>query len=221
MWIPSSGDSPALSESKEDRHLPFPCHHKHVAVCQQETLSFIELQPPASPKQNGLVSPRSTALPDARFATEPLTLNGFRQTLNELNDAQNGCQGTEGEDETPSATICPLASATNGELQGSDTLRICSQDQSERPMAVTTVCRPLHAALSLPLTLPLSALYTNRDSWESQSPCSPSPPEGPGVQSLYTGQPQRRTSQGSLKEKSIREFTNCNKSLKPRFYLSC
>lgn len=219
MWIPSSGDSPAQSESKEDRRLPFPCHHKHVAVCQQETLSFIELQPPASPKLNGRISPRQTTLPDGQFATQPLTLNGFRQALNEQNDAQNGCHGTEGEDETPSVPICPRASATDSELQDSDAFRISSQEQSERPMAVTTVCRPLHAAFSLPLTLPLSALYTNRDSWESQSPCSPSPPDGPGVQSLYSDQPQRRTSQGSLKEKSIRKFTSCNKSLKPHFYL--
>lgn len=216
MWIPSSGDS--LSESKDDRRLPFPCHHKHVAVCQQETLSFIELQPPASPKLNGLASPRPTTLPDARFATQPLTLNGFRQALNELNDAQNGCHGTEGEDETPSVTICPLASATDGELQSSDAYTTCSQEQSERPVEVTTVCRPLHSAFSLPLTLPHSALYTDRDSWESQSPCSPSPPEEPVVQSLYPSQPQRRTSHGSLKEKSIRKFTNCNKSLKPRYY---
>lgn len=219
MWIPGSGDSPALSESQEDRRLPFPCHHKHVAVCQQETLSFIELQPPASPKLNGLVSPRPTTLPDARCATQPLTLNGFRQALNELNDAQNGCHGTEGEDETPSATISPLASAGDDELQGPDAFRICSQEQSERPVAVTTVCRPLHAPLSLPLTLPLSALYTNRDSWESQSPCSPSPPEGSGVQSLYPGQPQRRTSQGSLKEKSIRKSDKLQQKLKAMFLL--
>lgn len=194
MWIPGSGDSPVLSETKEDRRLPFPCHHKHVAVCQQETLSFIELQPPASPKLNGHLSPR------------PLTLNGFRQALNVLNEAQNGCHGTEGEDEPPSATICPPAPAIDGDLQGPDSLRVCSQEQSERPVAVTTMCRPHHAALSLPLALPLSELCTDRDSWESQSPCSPSPPEGPSVQSLYPGQPQRRTSQGSLKEKSIRKF---------------
>lgn len=215
MWIPSSGDSPALSESQEDGCLPFPCHHKHVAVCQQETLTFIELQPPASPKLNGLVSPRPTALPDARCAAQPLALNGFRQVLNELNDAQNGCHGTEGEDETPSATISPLASAGDGP----DAFRICSEEQGERPVAVTTVCRPLHAALSLPLALPLSALYTNRDSWESQSPCSPSPPEGPGVQSLYPGQPQRRTSQGSLKEKSIRKSGKLQQTLEATFLL--
>lgn len=208
MWIPGSGDSPALSESQEERRLPFPCHHTHVAVCQQETLSFIELQPPASAKLNGLVSPRPSALLDARCTAQPSTLNGFRQAQSELNKVQNGCHGTEGEgeDEAPSATFSPLASGGDGELPGPDSLRTCSREQSERPVAVTTVCRPLHAALSLPLPLPLSALYTNRDSWESQSPCSPSPPEGPGVHSPYPRQPQRRTSQGSLKEKSIRKF---------------
>lgn len=214
MWIPSSGDSSVLSESKEDLCVPFPCNHKHVAVCQQETLSFIELQPPASPKLNGHVCPRPTPLPDARFSTQPLTLNGFRLALNELNEAQNGCYETEGEDKSPSGTICPPASALDGELQGPDAMRVCSPDQSERLVAVTTVCRPLHAALSLPLALPLSALYTSRDSWESQSPCSPSPPEGPSVQGPYPGQPQRRTSQGSLKEKSIRKFDKLQQKFK-------
>ncbi|XP_069040087.1 rho guanine nucleotide exchange factor 19 isoform X3 [Lepisosteus oculatus] len=40
MWIPSSPESPALSEGLKDR--PFP-RHPHIAVCQQETLTFIEL----------------------------------------------------------------------------------------------------------------------------------------------------------------------------------
>lgn len=200
MWIPGSGESPVLSESQEHRRLPYPCHHKHIAVCQQETLSFIELQPPVTPKLNGLVSQRPTVRPDTQCAAHPLTLNGFRQALNELNDMQNGCHRTEDEDET-SATF----SSGDGELEGQDGIRTSLQEQTEKPLMVTTVCRPLHAALSLPLPLPLSSLYTSRDSWESQLPCSPSPPEGPGVQSSYPCLPQRRTSHGSLKEKSIRK----------------
>ncbi|XP_008293497.1 rho guanine nucleotide exchange factor 19 [Stegastes partitus] len=200
MWIPGSGESPGLSEAQEDRPLLHPCHHKHVAVCQQETLAFIELQPPTTPKLNGFASPRPTVTPDAQCTTHSLPLNGFSHTLNELNELQNGCHRTDSERETHLDSLTHAAG--DGELlecqNGSRTL----QEQSEKPRTVTTVCRPLHAALSLPLSFPLSSLYTNRDSWEAQVPCSPSSPEYPGFQDSC--QPQRRTSQGSLKEKSIR-----------------
>lgn len=204
MWIPGSGDSQVLSEAQEDRPLLLPCHHKHVAVCQQETLAFIELQPPVTPKLNGLGSPRSTVIPDAQCTTHSPPLNGFRHTLNELNDMQNGCHRTDSKHET-TLNLSSHTPVCDGELECHNGTRTSLQEQTEKPRAVTTVCRPLHAALSLPLSFPLSSLYTNRDSWESQLPCSPSSPEGPGVQSPDSCQPQRRTSHGSLKEKSIRE----------------
>uniref|UniRef100_A0A8C4ESI2 Rho guanine nucleotide exchange factor (GEF) 19 n=1 Tax=Dicentrarchus labrax TaxID=13489 RepID=A0A8C4ESI2_DICLA len=174
MWIPGSGESQALNEAQEDRPLLHPCHHKHIAVCQQETLAFIELQPPVTPKLNGLGSPRPT----------------------------NGCHRTDNEHET-TLNLNSDTPTSDGELECHNGIRASLQEQTEKPHAVTTVCRPLHAALSLPLSLPLSSLYTNRDSWESQLPCSPSSPV-PGFQSPDSCQPQRRTSQGSLKEKSIR-----------------
>ncbi|KAG7226899.1 hypothetical protein INR49_022194 [Caranx melampygus] len=190
MWIPGSGESQALSEAQDDRPLLHRCQHKHVAVCQQETLAFIELQPPVAPKLNGLGSP--AVIPDAQCVTHSLPLNGFTHTLNELNDMQNGCHRTGSDCDTVSSHTAPA----DGEPE--------HQNGTEKPRTVTTVCRPLHAALSLPLPFPLSSLYTNTDSWESQLPCSPSSPEGPGCQSPDSQQPQRRTSQGSLKEKSIR-----------------
>lgn len=204
MWIPGSGESQALSEAREDRPLLHPCHHKHIAVCQQETLAFIELQPPVTPKINGLGSPRPTVIPDTQCTTHSLSLNGFRNTLNELNDMQNGCHRTDNEHETTFG-LNSHTPAGDDEVECHYGIRTSSQEQTEKPRTVTTVCRPLHAALSLPLSLPLSSLYANRDSWESQLPCSPSSPEGPGFQSPDSCQPQRRTSQGSLKEKSIRE----------------
>ncbi|XP_071021525.1 rho guanine nucleotide exchange factor 19 isoform X2 [Oncorhynchus clarkii lewisi] len=60
------------------------------------------------------------------------------------------------------------------------------------------------SALSLPLSLPLSSLYRDTDSWDSQPPGSPSSPELPWLQSPDTCRPQRRSSQSSLREKSIR-----------------
>ncbi|KAK9515655.1 hypothetical protein VZT92_026282 [Zoarces viviparus] len=193
MWIPGSGESQALSEAQEDRPLLHPCHHKHVAVCQQETLAFIELQPPVTPKLNGLSSPRPTVIPETQCTTHSLPLNGFTHTLNELNGMQNTVLNFNS---YPPAGDC--------ELECHNSIRTSLKEQTEKPRAVTTVCRPFHAALSLPLPFPLSSLYTNGDSWESPLPCSPSSPEGPGFQRLDSCQLQRRTSQGSLKEKSIR-----------------
>lgn len=199
MWIPGSGESQDLSEPQEGQPFLHPCHHKHIAVCQQETLAFIELQPPVTPKLNGLGCSRSSS-PDTRCTTAPLTLNSFR-----LNDMHiNDCHRTDNKHES-TLSLNSHTSLDDGDLECNGGLRTSLQEETEKPHAVTTMCRPLHAALSLPLSLPLSSLYTNRDSWESQLPCSSSSPEGPGFQSLDSYRPQRRTSQGSLKEKSIRE----------------
>lgn len=167
-------------------------------------MAFIELQPPATPKLNGFGSPRPTVIPDSQCTTHPLPLNGFRHTLNELNDMQKSCHRTDNEHETNLNLNCHTRTADDGELKHQNDIRTSLQEQTEKPRTVTTVCRPLHAALSLPLSFPLSSLYSNRDSWESQLPCSPSSPECPGIQGPDSCQPQRRASQGSLKEKSIR-----------------
>ncbi|XP_037540276.1 rho guanine nucleotide exchange factor 19 [Nematolebias whitei] len=200
MWIPGPGESQGLSESQEGRRLLHPCHHKHVAVCQQETLAFIELQPAAS-KLNGFGSQRQNVILDAQRNTDSLPLNGLSQTLNEINTMQKGCPRTDSEKEI-SLNISPC-SADDGEHCQKET-RTSLQEQTEMPQTVTTLCRPLHAALSLPLSFPLSSLYTNRDSWESQGPGSPSSPECSDCQGPDSCQPQRRASQRSLREKSIR-----------------
>lgn len=204
MWIPGSGESQTLSEGQKDRPLLHSCHHKHVAVCQQETLAFIELQPAVMPKLNGLSTTRPGVIEDSRCTAHSLTLNGFKHSLNELNDRQNCCQRTYSEHQTHLSfnshmdTDSELICRDDGEAPCSE-----QTDKSDKPRAVTTVCRPLHAALSLPLSFPLSSLYTNRDSWDSQLLSSP---EGPGCQSPEPCPPQRRTSQGSIKEKSIRKL---------------
>ncbi|XP_056896542.1 rho guanine nucleotide exchange factor 19 isoform X1 [Takifugu flavidus] len=200
MWIPDSAESQDLSEPQESRPFLHPCHHNHIAVCQQETLAFIELQPPGTPKLNCVGCPRSSS-PDRRCAATSLALNGF--TLNELNDMYlNDCHRTNKHESTLS--LNSHASLEDGDLECNTGIGTPVPEKTEKPHAVTTVCRPLHAALSLPLSLPLSSLHTDRDSWESQFPCSSSSPECPGFQGLESYQPQRRASQGSLKEKSIR-----------------
>lgn len=192
MWIPGSGDPQSLSEGQEDRPLLRSCHHKHVAVCQQETLAFIELQPAVMPKLNGLSPPR--------------TLNGFKYSVNGLREWQNGKTYSE-QAAVPSQTITEeLHDVSSSELTSTEAL--CGEDeqppvpelspvpeQTDRPRAITTVCRPLHAALSLPLSVPLSSLYSSH-CWDCPAPSSPEAPE--------PCTPVRRTSQGSLKEKSMR-----------------
>lgn len=202
MWIPGSGDPQSQSEGPEDRPLLRSCHHKHVAVCQQETLAFIELQPAAMPKLNRLSPPR--------------TLNGFKHSVNGLKEWQNGKTYSE------QTTVLPQ---TNTELhfvspsELTPTEPLCVDDdpsgddatpvpelstvpelspvmeETDRPRVVTTVCRPLHSALSLPLSVPLSSLYSSH-CWDGPAPSSPDAPE--------PCTPVRRTSQGSLKEKSMR-----------------
>ncbi|MEQ2294069.1 Rho guanine nucleotide exchange factor 19 [Ameca splendens] len=198
MWIPGTGESHGPSESKEGRPVLHPIHHKHVAVCQQETLAFIELQQPAPSKLNGLGSQRQSTVSDSH--SQPLSC--LRQTLNELNDMQRGNHRTDAEHtinvSSPSHDVGDL------DVVCQNSTRTSLQDQTEKPRTITTVCRPLHAALSLPLSFPLSSLYTSRDTWESQVPYSSSSPECPEFLGPEACQPQRRTSQGSLKQKSIR-----------------
>ena len=198
MWIPGSGETQALSEARDDRPLLRPCHHKHVAVCQQETLAFIELQPPVTPKINGQASPKSSLLDTKHSLFSLDSLN------NSVNGAQNGNQRNKPDRDT-GTDLSFDAQSLGGDDEFVTRNNARTDSSKEKPLAVSTVCRPLYAALSLPLTLPLSSLYRDRDSWDSQLPGSPPSPEGPGFQSPDTCQPQRRTSQGSLKEKSIRK----------------
>lgn len=196
MWIPGSAESQDLNEPQEGQPFLHPCHHKHIAVCQQETLAFIELQ---------------SSSPDRRCTATPLTLNSFR--LNELNDTHmNDCHRTNKKHES-TLSLNSRTSLEDGDLECDNGNSTSVQKKTEKPHAVTTLCRPLHAALSLPLSLPLSSLHTNRDSWESQLPCSSSSPECPAFKSLDSYQPQRRTSQGSLKEKAIRECSRNKKTI--------
>lgn len=197
MWIPGSGESQALSETRDDRPLLRPCHHKHIAVCQQETLAFIEIQPPVTPKTNGLGSPKSTHL-DTQLST--FSLNSFNNTVNQTQNGHGGNTAGRHANGTD-LTFDSQSLGGDNELDGQNGTRTDSSTR-EKTLSVSTVCRPLHAALSLPLPLPLFSPY--RDSWDSQLPGSPSSPDGPGFQNPDAGQPQRRLSQGSIKEKSIR-----------------
>ncbi|XP_037102113.1 rho guanine nucleotide exchange factor 19 isoform X2 [Syngnathus acus] len=165
MWLP--GKSAALiSDPHDDESLP---HHKHVAVCQQETLTFIDLQPSGKAQRNGCGgSPGSTY-------AQPL--DSFRHS-GELIDWAKSYLGKV--DEQLTSNSCPT------EIKCQNSHKTCLLEHTD---GAASGCHPHHIPLSLPL-------YTNRDSWDSQIPCSPSPPEGPDFHNLDSYQAQRRTSQG-------------------------
>ncbi|KAL1021101.1 hypothetical protein UPYG_G00008830 [Umbra pygmaea] len=195
MWIPVSVDSQALSETREDRPLLRQCHSKHIAVCQQETLAFIELEPPVTPSVKGRGYPTAD---DLRYTQ--LSLNHRKHTRSE---AQNDIGWTNPDHELK-MDLNSYSQTLGGDVELVIREDISTdspvQEQCERPMAVSSVFRPLHAALSLPL----SSLYKDTESWDSQPASSSSSPEPLWLQSSDICRPQRRTSQGSLKEKSIR-----------------
>ncbi|XP_053704575.1 rho guanine nucleotide exchange factor 19 [Synchiropus splendidus] len=181
MWIPD----PTLSEVQEDRPLLHPRCHKHIAVCQEERLAFIELHPPVTPKINGHSSPRQPISRDAQCSPAPPPLNLTQPTPSA--DSQNGCHSLEEGRLNLNASV--------GDTECQNGVRTSPQEQTET--VKTSAPCPLHTSLSLPLSFPLSSLYTNTEPWDAAL----SPPSPAGQD--FT-QPQRRTSQGSLKEKSIR-----------------
>nr|XP_057941227.1 rho guanine nucleotide exchange factor 19 [Doryrhamphus excisus]XP_057941228.1 rho guanine nucleotide exchange factor 19 [Doryrhamphus excisus] len=189
MWMPNSGKSAVvISEAKDDEPLLRSCHHKHIAVCQQETLTFIDRQQPETPELNVRSSPRTDVL-DGQYS--------LRCSQSELIDLSQSCHRTVNED----VTLLPSILA---DIESQSGLRTSLHEQTEGPQSVTSAYHSLQTSLSLPLPFPLSSLYTNRDSWDFQTPCTSSPTEDPDFHNPDSYQLHRRTSQGSLKEKSIR-----------------
>ncbi|XP_061128436.1 uncharacterized protein LOC133150131 isoform X2 [Syngnathus typhle] len=174
MWLPGKSTAALISDPHDDdESLP---HRKHVAVCQQETLTFIDLQPSVKAQLNGCGgSPGST------YAQH---LDSFRHS-GELIDWAKSYLGKV--DEQLSSNSFPT------KIKWQNSHKTCLLEHSD---GAASGCHPHHIPLSLPLAFPLSPLYTNRDSWDSQIPCSPSPPEGPDFPNLDSYQAQRRTSQG-------------------------
>ncbi|KAF5906700.1 rho guanine nucleotide exchange factor 19-like, partial [Clarias magur] len=182
MWIPGSPESQALNSSQENR----PLLRQHIAVCQQETLAFIDLQ---QPKTNGFCSSsllgRSSSSPC--FSSSPL----------------NG----------PSSN-CPKNGETNASM-GDMKLGQDRYDVDEVQDSIRAPCMDslkTYSEMLLPqctpkdLFLPLSPIFasSNRDSVDSQQASSPCSSGSSELQGRDQFRLQRRTSLGSSREKSIR-----------------
>lgn len=183
MWIPGSPESQALSNCQENG----PLLRQHIAVCQQETLAFIDLQQPTT---NGFCSSSSLGRCSSLPCSSDLPHNGPS-----LNCCRNGDTHTN----------------TAHVKLGQD-----GQDVEEVQENITAHCvdslrrdseKLLPQCTSKDLFLPLSPMFVsrNRDSVDSQQPSSPYSSESSELPSHEQFRLQRRTSQGSSKEKSIRK----------------
>lgn len=184
MWIPGSPESQALNNSQENR--PLLC--QHIAVCQQETLAFIDLQ---QPKTNGFCSSSSLG----RRSSSPCFSDSPRKGPS-LNYCQNG---------EAHAGIAHVKLSQDGH-DVEDFQDIISATCSDSLKTDSETLLP--QCTSKDLFLPLSPMFVsrNRDSVDSQQPSSPRSSESSERQSHDKFRLQRRTSQGSSKEKSIRKW---------------
>ncbi|XP_051961670.1 rho guanine nucleotide exchange factor 19-like [Xyrauchen texanus] len=184
MWFPGSVETQALSDSREGR--PLLRQHQHIAVCQQETLAFIELQQPST---NGFQS-HTPEKRNSSPCSKPVRCKGNRPS----DFAKNGSTDT---------TLDSYLSQDNNNVE-------VAQDQTwtsitEVPETGYEKSEPRIKRLSSRgLFLPLSPTYVlgDRDSLDSQQQSSPSSPLEFHSQDPF--RLQRRTSLGSIKEKSIR-----------------
>ncbi|KAI1890807.1 hypothetical protein AGOR_G00157420 [Albula goreensis] len=184
MWIPGSPEAQAMSEGRKDRPFPRRPHH-HIAVCKQETLTFNELPQPAT---NGLSCspPLDTLSVTPPADSGPLVqADGGVTSLDISVGLHVDLEAARALDESDGTGVPDHRRIESEEIRGSD----CTP-ASSKP------CIPL----SLPLSLPLSSSLDGRDPLH----CDRSSSLDLEVCSLEPCSPQRRTSYGDIKEKSIR-----------------
>lgn len=183
MWFPGSVETQALSDSRDGR--PLLRQHQHIAVCNQETLAFIDLQQP-SVKGFQSCTPENCS---SSLCSKPVRCNGSSPS----DFANNGSTDT---------TLENYLTKDSNNVEG-------VQDQtwtSITTLPETVYEKPepgVNGLSSRDLFLPLSSTYVleNRNSLEPQQQSSPSSPLE--FHSSDPFRPQRRTSLGSIKEKSI------------------
>ncbi|KAG9269675.1 rho guanine nucleotide exchange factor 19 [Astyanax mexicanus] len=177
MWIPGSPEAQvALSNSRESG----PLLRQHIAVCQQETLAFIDLQEPST---NGFRSSSSLG----RRSSSPC-LPGPPQNESSIDCCQNG--GTVADTDLNHKNLNRESHQEIEDAQNNDgepCVDLLKTD-SEKLLSQTWGVNPRD------LFLPLSPMFM-----DPQQPDSPSDLQIPDQFRL-----QRRTSQGASKEKSIR-----------------
>ncbi|XP_041953372.1 rho guanine nucleotide exchange factor 19 [Alosa sapidissima] len=202
MWIPGSGEPQALSEPREGRPLirqrhqhqhhqqQHHHHHQHIAVCQQETLAFIDL-PPAD--TNGYLA--SLDAP-SRLVACPRPPN---------RDSKGSAAAGLCRKSSSSSSSGDAATDTEPNHEGSDSGLDVRNSHAETLHADKSDAEsPVLGILRAPKTLflPLNPYPGAGDVFDPQQPGSPSSPAGSEGQDQW--RPHRRLSPSSVKEKSIR-----------------
>lgn len=184
MWIPGSPESQALSNSQENR----PLLRQHIAVCQQETLAFIDLQQPTT---NGFCSSSSLGRRTSLPCSSGSSYNGPS-----LNCGQNG------DTRASTANVKHGQDGQDVEDFQDNITAPCVDSLKKDSEKLLLQCTPKD------LFLPLSPMFvpSNRDSVDSQQPSSPYSLDSSELQCHDHFHLQRRASQGSSKEKSIRKW---------------
>ncbi|KAJ8395161.1 hypothetical protein AAFF_G00036170 [Aldrovandia affinis] len=181
MWIPGSPESQALSEARKER--PYLRRRHHIAVCKQESLAFFDLPSPSDLSGLGF-----SPLDRRRRSTPPPGPGELRWTDGGIVKIDIGGGGSD--DVAPDSGHRPHVISTNANTNTN------TQDVGEFGNA---------PSLALPFSLPLFAtLPSDRESFHSQQSRSSTSSLGSEPQSAEMCPPQRRSSQGSFKEKSVR-----------------
>ncbi|KAJ8401275.1 hypothetical protein AAFF_G00385060 [Aldrovandia affinis] len=183
MWIPGSPESQALSEARKDRPFPRRPHH-HIAVCKQETLTFTELPQPTT---NGLSSSPPLDEHCLICAADPGPLAQAGSGAPPLGVGLGPLVALDAErdpEESEGPGVPDPSRTGRQDVRSTDTVPPSPQPR---------------IPLSLPLSLPLST-SPDRDLLH----CQRSSSLDSGVLSPEPCSPQRRTSYGDIKEKSIR-----------------
>lgn len=182
MWIPGSPESQALNDPQENR----PILRQHIAVCQQETLAFIDLP---QPRTNGFGSSTSLQRQSSSLCSfgSPhigLSLDCCRNRETDKNrDLYLSLSLDERKEEIQTAFSAPCR----------DSIKSGLENTRANPQA---------------LFLPLSSAFVSGDTsidLDSQQFRSTCPTASSELQSPEC-QLQRRTTQGSSKEKSLSKF---------------
>lgn len=168
MWIPGSAETQALSEAGKDRAFPRQRRH-HIAVCQQETLAFIELHPPAAEGPGSLQCPWPQTCDESIDAP---TVNGNSYLEEEQYLGEQGQQDV---------------------LRQNKLQKANKSSRSNMPEMLCTSPRSTDFSHPLSLEENTSKAHMNSSSLDSEL-------YSPDLSGL-----QRRISDGSFKEKSIRK----------------
>lgn len=214
MWMPGPGDTDtppppprpsSLSDSRDARP-PLLRQHQHIAVCQQETLAFLDL-PDDDTDTDGFLSSLDRDDTTGRLTAVACSTKRQCQKKDPKKDPKNGVALSR-KSSSGSSSGSDAATDTEPNHEGSDSGLDVRNSHSESlpPDAESPVLDFLRkrTSLFLPLT-PYPGVGDPFEPLQQQQQEAGSPSSPTGSEGLDLWRPHRRTSQNTVKEKSIRK----------------